>query len=128
MLLEKKITEFDTSKCRGADIKAMASDLHETVTSMMRGNACDSKHNATIAWKLTNAGGSDNKEHSIPMHNCLNTVEEEEHKVRHLGKVEKHKAMACQGVGITDTFGKAEDLHVQQTTDGNVCWCPALNM
>ena len=47
--LEKKITEFYTTKQPGANVKAMVSDLYETVTSMMRGNAYNSKHNVTIA-------------------------------------------------------------------------------
>lgn len=126
--LKKKITEFNTTKCPGANIKAMVSDLREIVTSMMRGNACNSKHNATIAQKLTNAGGSNNEEHSVPMHNHLNAVKEEECKVGHLGNMEKHKAMALENVSITDMFRKAEDLHVQQTTNGNVHWRLALNM
>ena len=55
------------------------------------------------------------------MHNYLNTVKEEECKVRLLGNVEKHKAMALKDVSVTDTFRKAEDLCVQQTTDEDVC-------
>ena len=62
------------------------------------------------------------------MHNCLNTVKEEECKVRHLGNVEKHEAMALKNVSITDIFRKAEELHVQQTTDGNMRWQLALDM
>ena len=94
----------------------------------MRGNACDGKHNATIAWKLTNAGGSNNKEHSIPMHNFVDQVKEEECKVRHLGNEDKHQAMAQKNVSVVDTFRKAEELCVQQTTEGDVHWRPALNM
>ena len=55
------------------------------------------------------------------MHNYLNTVKEEECKVRHLGNVEKDKAMALKNVSVTDTFRKAEDLCMQQTTDEDVC-------
>ena len=47
--LEKKIMEFDATKCPGANVKTMVSDLRKTVTLMMRGNAHDSKHNVTIA-------------------------------------------------------------------------------
>ena len=126
--LEKKITDFDPSKHPGANIKAVVSDLRVTVTSMMRGNACDSKHNVTIARMLTNAGGDNNEEYSIPMQMHLNTVKEEEFKVRHLGNKEKHKAMAQKNVGILDTFRKAEEPCVQQTTDGNARWRPAINM
>ena len=126
--LEKKITDFDPSKHPGANIKAMASDLRVTVTSMMRGNAHDSKYNVTIARMLTNAGGDNNEEYSIPMQIYLNTVKEEEFKVRHLGNKEKHKAMAQKNVGILDTFRKAEEPCVQQTTDGNARWRPAINM
>ena len=77
---------------------------------------------------LTNAGGDNNEEYSIPMQIYLNTVKEEEFKVRHLGNKEKHEAMSQKNVGILDTFRKTEELHVQQTTDGNVRWRPALNM
>ena len=74
--LKKKIMDFDASKHLGANIEAMASDLRKTVTSMMRGNAHDGKHNATTAQKLANAGGSNNEECSTLMHDCLNTVKE----------------------------------------------------
>ena len=77
---------------------------------------------------LANAGGVNNEECTIPMQIHLNTVKEEEFKVRHLGNKEKHNATSQKNVGMLDIFRKAEELCVQQTADRDVCWQPALDM
>ena len=117
---ERRITKMDVSKFPGANIKDMAEYAREIINTMSKADAWDSKTNITLARIFTEAGGTNNEEYAIPMHQLLADVKMHEGNTRHLNNREKIKHMSKENVGWNEILKLAEDLYTGMTVEDNI--------